>query len=132
MAALSPAERAAERVAALSTLSREELARLWEQRFGSAPPRGCGRRLLELAAAYGVQEQALGRSTMPRSLIASKLQDRDGHGSFPAKHRSRTACAPDHVAMKPGHGWCGNGTGAAIMSRLLRRAKTDNTDVRSD
>lgn len=54
------AEWAAAEVAALSDLPRERLAELWERRFRRPPPRGCGRQLLELAAAYAIQEKALG------------------------------------------------------------------------
>ncbi len=48
-------------VKALSDLPREALVELWEQRFGCSPPRSCGRQLLELAAAYTIQEKAFGQ-----------------------------------------------------------------------
>ena len=53
-------EKVAAEVAAFSDLPRESLAELWEQQFGCAPPRGCGRQLLELASAYAIQEKAFG------------------------------------------------------------------------
>jgi hypothetical protein len=36
------------------------LVALWEKQFGCKPPKGCGRQLLELAAAYAIQARALG------------------------------------------------------------------------
>jgi hypothetical protein len=51
-------------IARIAALDREELAELWRKRFGVDPPKGCGRRLLEIAAAYDVQEQAF-RSLSP-------------------------------------------------------------------
>jgi hypothetical protein len=50
----------AESIAGIAELDREELAERWHKRFGVEPPKGCGRRLLELAAAYDIQERALG------------------------------------------------------------------------
>jgi hypothetical protein len=50
----------AEVIARIAELDREELVEHWHKRFGVEPPRGCGRRLLELAAAYDIQEQAFG------------------------------------------------------------------------
>jgi hypothetical protein len=49
-----------EAIAAIRDLDREELVERWLKRFGVEPPKGCGRRLLELAAAYDIQEQAFG------------------------------------------------------------------------
>ena len=59
MARLSVAERAAVEVAALADQAREELVDCWLVRFGREPPKGCGRKLLELAAAYDIQESDL-------------------------------------------------------------------------
>jgi hypothetical protein len=47
-------------IARIPELDREELVERWQKRFGVEPPKGCGRRLLELAAAYDIQERALG------------------------------------------------------------------------
>ena len=60
MARLSVAARVAAEVAALADVPREVLVAHWSKRFGRAAPKGCGRKLLELAAAYAVQEQAFG------------------------------------------------------------------------
>ncbi len=60
MARLSVAERIAAEVAALANIPREELVAHWSKRFGRAAPKGSGRKLLELAAAYAIQEQAFG------------------------------------------------------------------------
>jgi hypothetical protein len=49
-----------EATARIADLDREELVERWLKRFGVEPPKGCGRRLLELAAAYDIQEQAFG------------------------------------------------------------------------
>lgn len=40
--------------------TRDELAALWTKRNGQAPPKGCGRTLLELAEAYGIQSSVHG------------------------------------------------------------------------
>jgi hypothetical protein len=60
VAKLSVANRVAIEVAALADLPREELVDCWLVRFGQESPKGCGRKLLELAAAYGIQERAYG------------------------------------------------------------------------
>ena len=100
--ALTPVERAAAEVAALSGMSREELAELWEQRFGSAPPRGCGRQLLELAAAYGVQERAFGRVSKAKRRKPDQDQGHDDQGGARQKRRSIAGPAIARAAMKPG------------------------------
>ena len=63
---------------AISTLveaTRDQLAVLWTSRNGSAPPKGCGRTLLELAEAYGIQTQTFGRlkPSMRRKLGAKAI-----------------------------------------------------------
>jgi hypothetical protein len=59
-------------LAALASLPRNDLAVLWEQQFGCRPPKGCGRKLLELAAAYSIQAKMLGdhKSATHRQLTA--------------------------------------------------------------
>jgi hypothetical protein len=47
-------------IARIADHDREELVERWRKRFGVEPPKGCGRRLLELAAAYDIQQQAFG------------------------------------------------------------------------
>lgn len=44
----------------LAEATRDELATLWTTRNGHAPPKGCGRTLLELAEAYAIQSSAFG------------------------------------------------------------------------
>lgn len=102
MVALTPTERAAADLAALSEMSREELAELWEKRFGSAPPRGCGRQLLELAAAHGVQEQAFGRVRNVKRRKPDKDQGNDDQGVARQKRRVNAGPAVARVAIKPG------------------------------
>jgi hypothetical protein len=60
VARLSIAERVAAEVAALADVPREVLVAHWSSRFGRPPPKGCGRQLLELAAAFAIQERAFG------------------------------------------------------------------------
>jgi hypothetical protein len=48
-----------EAIVRLTRLDREELAQRWRKRFGVAPPKGCGRGLLETAAAYDIREKVL-------------------------------------------------------------------------
>jgi hypothetical protein len=50
----------AEVIVCIPHLARAELTKRWRKRFGVDPPKGCGRRLLELAAAYDLQERAFG------------------------------------------------------------------------
>ena len=47
-------------MAALKTLSRSEFAARWEKIYGHPPPKGMGRNLLELAAAWHFQRGAYG------------------------------------------------------------------------
>jgi hypothetical protein len=47
-------------IAALSDVTRSDLAVFWKTRNGLDPPKGCGRTLLELAEAYAIQAAALG------------------------------------------------------------------------
>lgn len=75
-------------MAALPQLTRESLARIWKQQFRSDPPRGCGRQLLELAAAYSIQEKSCGGL----SPAARRALD-SGRGSAdvpPGRRRSAT------------------------------------------
>ena len=75
VAKLPLAERVAAEVAALGDLPREDLAKHWAKRFGREPPKGCGRRLLELAAAFGIQEKAFGGLTLDsRKALAPELE----------------------------------------------------------
>lgn len=60
MARHTVAERVAAEVAAFADVPREELMAQWLKRFGRAAPKGSGRKLLELAEAYAVQEQVFG------------------------------------------------------------------------
>jgi Protein of unknown function (DUF2924) len=47
-------------ISTLAEATRDGLAILWTSRNGHAPPKGCGRTLLELAEAYAIQAAALG------------------------------------------------------------------------
>ena len=62
-------------ISTLAETTRDQLAILWTSRNGSAPPKGCGRTLLELAEAYGIQTQTFGRlkPSMRRKLGAKAI-----------------------------------------------------------
>lgn len=82
------AERVAAEVAALSELPRERLVELWEQRFRTAPPRGCGRSLLEIASAYAIQEKAFGGlNAATRRMLASEKEPDGGDPCEPCLRR---------------------------------------------
>ena len=95
-------ERVATEVATLSALSRDRLVELWVQSFGTSPPRSCGRPLLELAAAYVIQEKALGglKPAVRRAL------DRDPapKGEDTGRPRSRKSSdkTPTGYSIRPG------------------------------
>jgi hypothetical protein len=44
----------------LDDLARDELAKLWEQRYGRPPPKSISRQLLLLSAAFALQAKAYG------------------------------------------------------------------------
>jgi hypothetical protein len=50
----------AKAIARIADLDRDELVERWRKRFGVEPLKGCGRSLLEMAAAYEIQERAFG------------------------------------------------------------------------
>ena len=75
----------------LSELSRSELAILWTSLFGSPPPKGVKRGLLERACAYDIQAKAFGG--LGRSAKRAILDRAAGQ---PIKVRRR------HRALRPG------------------------------
>ena len=90
MGKVPAAERAAADVAALGDLAREELAEIWAKRFGRAPPKGCGRRFLELAVAYGIQEKAFGGlKPEARKALVSEMDPADDNATSHRKKRRR-------------------------------------------
>lgn len=102
MAKAVSAERVATEVAALSDLSRETVIELWAQRFGTAPPKGCGLQLLQLAAAYAMQEKAFGglNAATCRALGSEKEPDGGDPGAPRLRRKSRPADL--RRSMKPG------------------------------
>lgn len=95
----------------LAGLSREELAEKWRKRFGHAPPKGCGRSLLELAEAYAMQAMAFGAL---KPSLRRKLE-----GEVQCSRKSRSA----RRTMKASHLTPG--------TRLVREwnGKTHHVDV---
>lgn len=62
-----------DQITELTELSRPELVELWNKAHRAPPPKGVGRRLLELSAAYSIQSNILGhldRKTK-RALVAA-------------------------------------------------------------
>ena len=96
------AERVAAEVAALSELPRESLAELWEQRFRSVPPRGCGGQLLELAAAHAIQEKAFGGLKAVTRRALDREMESDIPVSDPPRRRRKSGPADVRRSMKPG------------------------------
>jgi hypothetical protein len=76
-------------MACLAELDREELVELWQKRFCVEPPKGCGRRLLELAAAYEIQELAFGglKPDIRKALTDGSLCSIDRVSARRAKNR---------------------------------------------
>jgi hypothetical protein len=68
-----------EQIAQLNGFTREDLVDRWIRTYGHSPPKGLGRRLLELSAVYGLQANAYGRlkPRLKRALEASILPDRE-------------------------------------------------------
>ncbi len=92
------AERVAAELSALSDLPREELVEHWAIRFGRQPPKGCGRKLLELAAAYGIQEKAFGGlKPEAQKALVSEMGPADDDAVSHRKKRSRAIST-----IKPG------------------------------
>jgi Protein of unknown function (DUF2924) len=98
--AMSP-ERVAAEVAALSDLPRERLAELWQERFGQPPPRGSGRQLLELSAAYAIQEKTFGGLKPATRRALASVADPHGADSEQLRPRRQTRRAGNRL-MKPG------------------------------
>src|SRR6186997_966320 len=63
-------------IAVLGNLSREELTGRWERVYGSPPPKGLGRGLLEKAAAWHLQRKMFGGFS-PEGRRALNLAIRD-------------------------------------------------------
>lgn len=49
-----------ERINNIKNLSRDELLEIWQQAYRKPAPKGISRRILELAAAYHIQEKSYG------------------------------------------------------------------------
>jgi len=96
------AERVATEVAALSDLPRERLVELWEQRFGTRPPGSCGRPLLELAAAYVIQEKALGGLKAATRRALDKEAAPEGEGAGRLRSRQRSSKIKSGRSIRPG------------------------------
>ena len=66
-------------LAALPSLSRDDLLERWTETYGHPPPKGISRRLLEYAAAYQVQSRALGglKPAVRRKLRQQDASDRN-------------------------------------------------------
>ena len=95
------AERVAAEVAALSYLPRDALTELWEHRSRCVPPRGCGRALLELAAAFAIQEKAFGGLKAAIRCALGREPDPDGAVSDQPRRSRKSGPAGKH-SMKPG------------------------------
>jgi hypothetical protein len=79
-----------EQLAAIPTLPRAALVARWRVAYGRAPPKGLSRRLLEYAAAYHLQAQALGGHG---PTLRRKLRSR-GSSTAKGPAASRKATAP--------------------------------------
>jgi hypothetical protein len=79
----------AEAIARIVDLDRPELVKRWQKRFCMEPPRGCGRRLLELAAAYDIQERAFGglKPEIKKALTVDSVRSDDRISARRTKNR---------------------------------------------
>jgi hypothetical protein len=91
-----PEDSADRSVTAVEYLSRSELVDRWRRCFGTPPPKGLSRRLLEHAAAYAIQAKAFGdlKPKMGRALRRAL-----GDDLAPAKVNGAAAATP---SLKPG------------------------------
>lgn len=95
-------ERVTAELATLSKLPRERLVELWEQRFGVSPPQGCGRPLLELAAAYAIQEKAFGGLDATTRRLLDSEPEQNGLVSHQVHRRRRSGPTDVRHMVKPG------------------------------
>jgi hypothetical protein len=89
-----------DKIALLPRLSRAELAARWTAIFGSSPPKGVKRGLLERACAYEVQAKAFGG--LKRSVRRSLLAKAAGKPTKPS--RPRHALRPGARLVREWHG----------------------------
>lgn len=91
-------------LAAIASLSRADLVAQWTKIHGRPPPKGTSRRLLEYAAAYQLQAQALGdlKPKLRRQLCQQGMQERDPAPSAP-QGRSAKALAPGTRLVREWH-----------------------------
>jgi hypothetical protein len=81
----------AEEIGRLAGLSRSELAERWQAIFGSVPPKGVKRGLLERACAYDIQAKAFGGLRRPTKKSLAAVAD---GGALKAP--------PSKLGLKPG------------------------------
>lgn len=115
------AEGIAAEVATLSDLPRGRLVELWEQRFGVSPPESCGRMLLELAAAYAIQEKAFGGLNATTRRLLDSEPEQNGLVSHQVHRRRRSGPTDARHSLKPG-------------TRLVREwnGRTHHVEARED
>jgi hypothetical protein len=76
---MQPDEKVESALAALANLSRERLAARWERAYGHPPPKGVGRRLLELSAAWPLQRKVYrGLSPEAQRILNRAIADFEG------------------------------------------------------
>ena len=93
-----------QQLAAIPTFSRAALIVQWTSAYGRPPPKGLSRRMLENAAAFHIQSQALGGLTAAfrRQLRAARSR----HGAAPTMPRkaSGRSLAPGSRLVRTWHG----------------------------
>ena len=92
-------------LAAIALRSRADLVAQWTRIHGRPPPRGTSRRLLEYAAAYQLQAQAMGdlKPKLRRKLCQQGIPERDRSASS-LRGRSAKALAPGTRLVREWHG----------------------------
>ena len=88
-------------LAALPTRSRSDLAAHWAAAYGTPPPKGISRRLLEYAVAYHVQTEAYGGMA---PALWRKLHQAVSVGSGEAGATRATAAPPGSRLVREWHG----------------------------
>lgn len=92
-------------LAALPSLPRVALVEQWIETYGGPPPKGTSRRLLEYAAAYRAQTQALGGlgPTIRRKLLQQGIPDQSP-ASPAAKSKPSKTLPPGSRLVREWHG----------------------------
>ena len=92
-------------LAAIPSLSRQELIEHWVSAYDRSPPRGISRRLLEYAAAYYVQVRSLGGLKPAMQQKLRRIAEPDARTEDqPTKTKTPRALSPGTRLVREWHG----------------------------